>query len=155
MTTEKLLAIKLASVNLYHEYIKLARATIYKTNLLHQPRIATNSHVIASIFYKDQSQNNEKESNEKADYVEINKFHSLFIYFFLASSGMVIMNIIYLIIKVFNLINETYASSLWLVIILTLIMTVGLLVRLIYYQTKKESGIKRAKDKEVELKKID
>ena len=68
MTTEKLLAIKLASVNLYHEYIKLARVTIYKTNLLHQPRIATNSHVIASIFYKDQSQNNEKESNEKADY---------------------------------------------------------------------------------------
>lgn len=156
MTTEKLLAIKLASVNLYHEYIKLARATIYKTNLLHQPRIATNSHVIASIFYKDQSQNNEKESNEKADYVEINKFHSLFICFFLASSGMVIMNIIYLIIKEFNLINETCASSLWLVIILTLIMTVGLLVRLISYQTKeKESGIKRAKEKEAELKKID
>lgn len=137
MTIEKLLAIKLASINLYHEYIKLARVTIYKTNLLHQPRIATNSHVIASIFYKDQSQNNEKESNEKADYVEINKFHSLFICFFLASSGMVIMNIIYLIIKVFNLINETCASRLWLVIILTLIMTAGLLVRLIYYQTKK------------------
>lgn len=156
MTTEKLLAIKLASVNLYHEYIKLARVTIYKTNLLHQPHFAANSHVIASIFYKDQSQNNEKESNEKADYVEINKFHSLFICFFSASSGMVIMNIIYLIIKVFNLINETYASSLWLVIILTLIMTVGLLVRLISYQTKeKESGIKRAKEKEAELKKID
>lgn len=104
--------------------------------------------MIASIFYKNQSQN-----NEKVDYVEINKFHSLFICFFSASSGMVIMNIIYLIIKVFNLINETY---LWLVIILTLIMTVGLLVRLIYYQTKeKESGIKRAKEKEVELKKID
>lgn len=156
MTIEKLLAIKLASINLYHEYIKLARVTIYKTNLLHQPRIATNSHVIASIFYKDQSQNNEKESNEKADYVEINKFHSLFICFFLASSGMVIMNIIYLIIKEFNLINETCASRLWLVIILTLIMTVGLLIRLISYQTKeKESGIKRAKEKEAELKKID
>lgn len=69
---------------------------------------------------------------------------------------MVIMNIINLIIKVFNLINETCASSLWLMIILTLIMIVGLLVRLISYQTKeKESGIKRAKEKEAELKKID
>lgn len=52
MTTEKLLAIKLASINLYHEYIKLARVTIYKTNLLHQPHFAANSHVIASIFIR-------------------------------------------------------------------------------------------------------
>lgn len=37
MTTEKLLAIKLASVNLYHEYIKLARIAIYKTNLYINP----------------------------------------------------------------------------------------------------------------------